>query len=103
MGLKVGWSFDWTTEGVDGRVWDFKELEMRNKAIRRVIEDQPTFLIGSPMCIAFSAVNHINYAKMAPEEVAARFASGRPHLEFCARKVGRYFLHEHPAEVTSWQ
>ena len=109
MGLKAGWSLDLTTKEVDGRQWNFNEVEMRNRAIRKVLEDQPMFLIGSPMCTAFSVMNRINYAKMAPEEVKARVEYGRTHLEFCAKlyalqwKAGRYFLHEHPAEATSWQ
>ena len=109
MGLKFGWSFYLTTNDVDGKYWNFNELEMRNRAIRRVIEDQPMFRIGGPMCIAFSTMSRTNYAKMAAEEVAARLAHGRTHLELCAIfyalqwKVGRYFLHEPPVEATSWQ
>lgn len=81
---------------------------MRNRAVRKLLQDEPTFLIGSPMCTAFSQMNHINHAKMDPMEVDARLAYGRKHLEFCTKlydsqwKAGRYFLHEHPAEAVSW-
>ena len=97
MGLKGGWSLDLTTTDCDGRRWNFNELEMRNRAVRRVIEDQPLFLIGSPMCIVFSAMNRINHSKMRPEEVEARMACGRAHLEFapsytpCSGKLGGTF------------
>ena len=61
------------------------------------------------MCIAFSAMNRINHVRVAFEEVDARLAYGRKHLECCAKLyalqwiAGRYFLHGHPAEATSWQ
>ena len=109
MGLKVGWSLDLTTRDSDGKQWNFNETEMRNRAVRLVLKDQPLLLIGSPMCTAFSIMNNINYARMAPEEVQRRMEYGRTHLQFCAKlyaiqwKAGRYFLHEHPAEATSWQ
>ena len=109
MGMRAGWSLDLTTQDSDGRRWDFNELEMRNRAIRKIAKDQPLFLIGSPMCTAFSCMNRISYVKMPKEEVEARMAHGRRHLEVCAKlyatqwRSGRYFLHEHPAESSSWQ
>ena len=70
--------------------------------------DKPTLLIGSPMCTAFSQMNNINYSKMDPSEEERRLAYGRKHFEFCTKlydiqwRAGRYFLHEHPAEASSW-
>ena len=58
---------------------------MRNRAAREGITDQPLFFIGSPMCIAFSTMNRIYYSRMAKEEVEARMAHGRSHLEFCVK------------------
>lgn len=61
------------------------------------------------MCTAVSCMNRTNYVIMAPDEVEGRTVHGRAHLEFCAKldviqwKAGRYFLHEHPAEASSWQ
>ena len=109
IGLRAGWSLDLTTRDSDGRLWGFNELEMRNRAIRKIASDKPLFLVGSPMCTAFSSINRINYARMEKEEVEARMAYGRRHLEFCAKlytiqwRSGRYFLHEHPAEASSWE
>ena len=47
MGLRQGWSLDLTTYDRDGREWDFNSLEMRNRAIRKVLRDKPLILIGS--------------------------------------------------------
>ena len=62
MGLSQGWSLDLTTEDTDGRAWDFNHMEMRNRAIRKLLQDKPRLLVGSPMCIAYSCMNNINYA-----------------------------------------
>ena len=109
MGLRAGWALDFTTCDEDGRPWNFDQLEMRNRAVHKLLKDEPTLLIGSPMCTAFSQINQINHPKMDPWEVERRMSHGRKHLEFCTKlyelqwKVGRYFLHEHPAEASSWK
>ena len=108
MGLRAGWALDLTTHDDDGRAWNFDQLEMRNRAVRRLLRDEPTLLIGSPMCTAFGQMNHINYSRMDPMEVKAHKEYGRRHFEFCTKlydmqwNAGRYFLHEHPAEASSW-
>eukprot|EP00973_Karenia_brevis_P023183 3193485-Karenia_brevis.AAC.1 len=48
FGLEPGWSLDLTTRDEQGQPWDFTKVEMRNKAIRRVINERPLFVIGSP-------------------------------------------------------
>ena len=109
MGLHAGWAFDITVADQDGRAWDFNQLEMRNRAIRNLLSDKPTVLIGSPMCTAFCQLNHINFSKMHPEEVRQRIQYGRKHFEFCAKlyqiqhDAGPYFLHGHPVGAGSWQ
>ena len=60
------------------------------------------------MCAAFSQLQNINFSKMSPEDVMQVKEYGRRHLEFCIelyniqRKMGLYFLHEHPAGAASW-
>ena len=72
MGLRQGWSFDLTTNDVDGRKWDFNHAEMRNRALRRLSKDKPFVLVGNPMCGPFGVMNNMNYSKMDPTEVAQR-------------------------------
>ena len=50
IGLRAGWRLGPTTHDVDGRVLDFDDKEMRNRAARNMIEYQPLLSIGSPMC-----------------------------------------------------
>ena len=84
-------------------------MSMRNKAVRKLLHDNPRRLIGSAICTPFSQMNNINYARMSPEEIQRRMAEGRRHLEFCTKlyeiqwREGRYFLHEHPQGASSWQ
>ena len=50
MGLRAGWSLHLTTDDDYGRPWDFNCKQMRNVAVRKVLQDKPILLIGSPMC-----------------------------------------------------
>ena len=88
MGLRAGWALDITTSDVDGRAWDFNQLEMRNRTVRKLVRDKPILLVGSPMCKAFSQLNNINYSKMLKEEVEQRLKYGRKHIEFCTKLYG---------------
>ena len=60
------------------------------------------------MCKAFSAWHHINNSKHDPEVTSKEFTRGLSHLKFCCELYkyqvvhGRYLLHEHPAQATSW-
>ena len=108
FGLKPGWSLDLTTTDENGRPWDFDCVYMRNKVARKLIEDRPMLVIGSPMCTEFSSWMHVNHPRMAKEIVEERLPKARMHLEFCTKLYnlqihhGRYFLHEHPQSATSW-
>ena len=85
MGLRAGWILDITTVDHDGRAWDINEAEMRNRAARQLLKDEPLLLIGSPMCTGFRVMNNLNYRKMCPEEVERRMEYGKRQLEFCAK------------------
>ena len=107
--LIPGFALDLTTADSDGRQWDFDDVTMRERAMRRVKEDRPMLLVGSPMCTAFSTWQRINNRIRDPYVVEAEKRRAVMHLEFCVElyreqlRHGRYFLHEHPAYATSWQ
>ena len=50
-----GLALDLTTTDSEGRPWDFDDQETRERARRKVVEERPMLLIGSPMCRAWSA------------------------------------------------
>ena len=107
-GILPGFALDLTTHDHDGRHWDFDEDEMQRRAWEKIEKEQPLLLIGSPMCTAFSAWQYINNSKRDGKIVESEKARGMKHLKFCCDLYeyqvsnGRYFLHEHPAQATSW-
>ena len=106
-GIIPGFALDLTTNDSDGRCWDLDEEEMRRGAWAKIEEEQPMLLIGSPMCTAFSAWQHINNSKRDPGVASNEFARGLSHLKFCCELYeyqvahGRHVLHDHPAQSTS--
>ena len=94
----------------DGMPWDFNLPSKRAKARRKIEVQKPFQLIGSPMCTAFSAWQHLNEAKSKDVEAVRRAKlQAIVHIDFVAELYqaqidgGRYFLHEHPWNATSWQ
>ena len=86
MGLRANWNLDLTARDENGDAWDCNKASMRNKAARKLIQDKPRLLIGSPICTPFNQMNNINHPKMPKEEdVEQRLDHGRMHLEFCAK------------------
>ena len=81
---------------------------MQRKAETKIEEEDPTILIGSPMCRDWCAMLRVNWQNMAPGEKARRLEEARKHIEFVCRLYkarrlrGKYYLHEHPAQATSW-
>ena len=105
----AGFALDLTTCDEDGRPWNFDEKEMRDKARKKIQEEKPLFLIGSPCCTLWSSLQALSEARRDPEEVKRAKIKALVHMEFVAElyreKVlaGRYFLHEHPLCATSLQ
>ena len=83
FGILPGFDLDLTTHDDDGRYWDFDEDDLRERAWAKIKKEQPTLLIGSPMCTAFSAWQYINNTKGDPKVVADEKARGLRHLSFC--------------------
>ena len=77
-------SLDLTMEDpLGGTPWDMGKREVRSRVRRLVQATKPFLLIGSPPCTASSSTQNLKKYLRDP----ARF---------------RYFLHEHPRNVTSW-
>jgi len=111
-GLLPGFSLDITTlDPETGQPWDFNCAATRSKARGLLRAQRPLFLVGSPMCKAFSTWQALNNAKYArdPALVERERLRALVHLHFVMElyqeqlDAGRYFLHEHPLAATSWQ
>ena len=99
FGLEAGDAMDLTT-GLD-----LNKEEDRIKAEKRLDEQKPLVLIGSPPCVAFSQLQTlIPDSKRKARQLAERIM----HLEFMAKLFkkqvdgGRVFLHQNPARAKSW-
>ena len=66
------------------------------------------FLIGSPMCKAFSSLQHLAKGGLARDTYKELLRKSMIHMEFVAslyrlqHAAGRKFLHEHPWGASSW-
>ena len=103
FGILPGFALDLTTNDTDGRHWDFDEEEMRDRAWAKIKSEQPLVLIGSPMCTACNAWQHINNSKRDPAITSKEYERGLSHFRICSElyeyqlSQGRYLLHEHPS------
>ena len=107
-GIAPGLALDLTVPDENGEPWDFSRPAMRAKAERLLEQQQPTLLVGTPMCTAFSTWQYINDKKRDPVVVESEKKAGRVHLAWMCKlylkqmAAGRLFLHEHPGNATSW-
>ena len=109
FGLRPGEAYDIETDDDKGIPWDFDVPEQRNKCVREILAHRPSFLIGSPMCTAFSILQGLNKAKMETSKWNALWDKGIRHMLFAIKlyriqaEAGRFFLHEHPSSASSWK
>ena len=98
--LLPGFALDLTTNDYDGRAWDFDDKEMRDRALKRVRDEKPLLLVGSPMCTAFSVWQRTNNLIRWLVTVVAELKRAIEHLKFCVElyriqhEAGWYFVHE---------
>ena len=76
-------ALDLTTRDEDGKPWDFSVYANRERARRMVMEMKPMLLVGSPMCTAFSAWQHINRGRRDPGVVEREHVQAMVHIQFC--------------------
>ena len=99
FGLQVGEAMDLTTG------WDFGKEEDRARAEMYLDEKKPRLLIGSPRCAMFSKLQ--NLTPWTPKR-RKMWDEAKEHIRFVVKlykkqmRGGRLFLHEQPAEASSW-
>ena len=101
LGLRAGMAMDLTNG------WDFSLERHRQAAERYIRLVKPWIVIGSPECRMFSQLQHIS-RKYWNEDKDKMLVEAKVHIKFVMAmyklqwEEGRYFLHEHPAEASSW-
>jgi hypothetical protein len=98
-----------TTDPTDGKPWNFDSSVMRQRARALIEEQRPMFLIGSPVCTAWCSWQALNMVKHGNEGIIRRERTrSMVHINFLIELYraqldgGRYFVHEHPGNATSW-
>ena len=99
---------DLTSLDEEGRPWDFPQRQNRERARRQLEKQKPALIVGSPMCTQYLSWQRINDRKRSPAEIARRLAAAKVHMQFVCElyrmqhSAGRFFLHEHPDQASSW-
>ena len=81
-------------------------MAYRNRLLEYVREKKPAFVIGRPQCKMFSELQNMN-AWAGKRRQQYNDAVG--HMKFVFElyqlqvREGRWFIHEHPKESTSWK
>ena len=107
--LTAGTSFDLVVDAATGESWDFLRSDHRRRCWKRLREEDPWIVIGSPPCTAFSRIQGLNKGRVDPHELERRQVEAQVLLSFALSVYawqlgrGRYFLHEHPATASSWK
>ena len=106
-GLTGGWGLDFETEDSDGKLLNFSKSTTGARTMKNINRDKPLLIVGSPMCIDWSAMMNVNWPRMSAEEKARRMHEALKHLRFCVNiykhqvSEGRYYVHEHPMSARS--
>ena len=110
MGLRKGFSLDFTTRRANGQRWDFSLPSCRREAMKLINELRPYCVIGSPPCTAWSNLQNLNKCRPGgAQKVEEAQQRAKIHLDFSAKvyraqmRAGRYFIHEHPQSASSWK
>ena len=67
-GLQPGFSYDIQVDDDNGIPWDLDIPTQRAKCIRNIIDHKSSFVSGSPMCTALSALQGLNKSRMSKDK-----------------------------------
>ena len=101
-GLKPGSSFD-ILEG-----WDLRDPNQARAMWHTLQQEEPELVVVSPPCVAFSAMQNINFPKMSLKKVMVIVAEGLHHMRVAMKvacwqwRRGKFFLYEQPKTARSW-
>jgi len=107
--LLAGLCVDLSTTKADGEYWDLLKSEDVELLEKLQEEQQPRLLTGSPPCTVFSTLRRLSDRKRDPATVQKEQEEGKEMLRTACEAyrrqytAGRYFLHEHPKDCSSWQ
>ena len=74
---------DLTMVDPEQKPWDFDNAARRKQAWQMIENEEPTLIIGTPMCTAFIAWQRIHALRQDPLVVGREYARALVHLGFC--------------------
>ena len=81
-GLRPGWALDLTVTKDDGSPWDLSIPANQAAALQKQQDEAPELLIASPMCVAFSTLQNLNYRDMSHQELIDKIRAAMEHIRF---------------------
>ena len=87
MGMKGGFSLNFSAPDPDGYIWDFSKHECGQKAFALIRKSRPYMIIGSPECTLFSTIQNLNMRTPEGKERAAMHR-GEARNESAAAQAG---------------
>ena len=100
MGLHAGSAMDLRTG------FDFTCRNDRERVKKRIKEEKPRLLVGSPECTMFSTLQQLSPWTI---EKAKKLNEAKAHMKFVCElyqdqiEAGGLILHEHPLSAASWK
>ena len=88
-GQSPGFEYDIPTCDAPRKHWDLDPPEQREQCLRDVMTQKPQFLIGSPMCTAFSVVRGLKKLRMSPAKWTTLMQEGWRHMRFAIKSYRR--------------
>ena len=78
-------SMDITTVNKQGVLWDFRNVEMRNQAFRKIVAEKPFLLMGAHPCASWRSKLTASWSRMAQREKDDELHRARVHMQFVCR------------------
>ena len=82
LDLSPGFAFGLQVDNENGQPWDSDKTDHREKCLKMIQDQKPLFIIGSPMCTAFSILQGLNKWTMDSKKWNALWGTDVRHMRF---------------------
>ena len=86
----------------EGECWDLSKNSDVNELFEMIASEKPMIVTGSPFCTAFSQFQNASRYPEWEKWQATKLLHVAIDVHEEQIRGGRYFLHEHPLEASSW-
>ena len=86
----------------EGECWDLSKNSDVKELFEMIAFERPMIVAGSPLCTAFSQFQNVSWCPEWEKRQATKLLHVAMDVYEEQIRRGRYFLHEHPLEASSW-